>query len=142
MNTISIKSKEINKKWFLVDADNQTLGRLSSKFGQILRGKNKVNFNPHMDMGDFVIIINANKVKISGNKEDDKMYFKHSGYPGGDKQISYKKLKSDNPELILINAVKGMLPHNRLGSKILTHLRVYADNNHPHAAQKPKKIEI
>ena len=95
-----------------------------------------------MDMGDFVIIINAEKVKISGNKEDDKMYFKHSGYPGGDKQISYKKLKSEKPELILINAVKGMLPHNKLGSKILTHLRVYPNSNHPHEAQKPKKIEI
>ena len=142
MNTISIKSKEINKQWYLVDADNQTLGRLSSKVAQILRGKNKVNFTPHMDMGDFVIIINAEKVKISGNKEDDKMYFKHSGYPGGDKQISYKKLKSEKPELILINAVKGMLPHNKLGSKILTHLRVYPNSNHPHEAQKPKKIEI
>ena len=142
MNTISIKSKEVSKKWYLVDASDQTLGRLSSKVAQILRGKNKVNFTPHMDMGDFVVIINAEKIKVTGKKEDSKMYFSHSGYPGGDKQISYKKLKEEKPELILFNAVKGMLPRNRLGSKILTNLKVYASEEHPHTAQKPKKIEI
>ena len=142
MNTISIKSKEVSKKWYLVDASDQTLGRLSSKVAQILRGKNKVNFTPNMDMGDFVVIINAEKIKVTGKKEDRKMYFSHSGYPGGDKQISYKKLKEEKPELILFNAVKGMLPRNRLGSKILTNLKVYASEEHPHTAQKPKKIEI
>ena len=112
MKTISIKKSEIEKAWWLVDAKNQTLGRISSKIAQVLRGKHKVNFTPHMDMGDFVIVVNAEKVKLSGSKNKTKTYFKHSGYPGGGKEIKYLEILNKYPERILINAVKGMLPHN------------------------------
>ena len=142
MKTNYIKAGEIDKKWFLVDAEDKTLGRLSSKVAQILRGKGKVNYTPHMDMGDFVIIINAEKVKLSGKKETNKEYFKHTNYPGGAKFSSVKLMRSKKPEFLLMNSVKGMLPHNRLGKKILEHLKVYVGNEHPHASQKPKKLEL
>ena len=142
METLSVKYKEIDKKWFLVDAKNHTLGRLSSKVAQILRGKNKVNFTPNLDMGDFVVIINAEKIKVSGKKSDDKTYFKHSGYPGGASSISYKTLKSKNPESILYRSIKGMLPSNRLGSKIIKNLKIYSGEKHPHSSQKPKLLEL
>tara|TARA_Y100000996_G_C22062052_1_gene453676 strand:+ start:111 stop:539 length:429 start_codon:yes stop_codon:yes gene_type:complete len=142
METTYIKANEVDKKWFIVDAADKTLGRLSSKIAQILRGKNKVNYTPHMDMGDFVIVINAEKVKLSGKKESSKDYFKHTNYPGGAKNISIKVIKEKKPEFILMNSVKGMLPHNRLGKKILTHLKVYAGNEHPHSSQKPIKLEL
>ena len=142
MKTDYIKAGEIDKKWFLVDAENKTLGRLSSKVAQILRGKGKVNYTPHMDMGDFVIIINAEKIKLSGRKETNKEYFKHTNYPGGTKFSSVKLMRSKKPEFLLINSVKGMLPHNRLGKKILEHLKVYAGDQHPHTSQKPKKLEL
>ena len=142
MKTDYIKAGEIDKKWFLVDAENKTLGRLSSKIAQLLRGKGKVNYSPHMDMGDFVIIINAEKIKLSGKKETNKEYFKHTNYPGGTKFSSVKLMRSKKPEFLLINSVKGMLPHNRLGKKILQHLKVYVGNEHPHTSQKPKKLEL
>jgi len=142
MKTDYIKAGEVDKKWFLVDAENKTLGRLSSKVAQILRGKGKVNYTPHMDMGDFVIIINAEKIKLSGRKETNKEYFKHTNYPGGTKFSSVKLMRSKKPEFLLINSVKGMLPHNRLGKKILQHLKVYAGGQHPHTSQKPKKLEL
>ena len=142
MKTDYIKASEVDKKWFLVDAENKTLGRLSSKVAQILRGKGKVNYTPHMDMGDFVIIINAEKIKLSGRKETNKEYFKHTNYPGGTKFSSVKLMRSKKPEFLLINSVKGMLPHNRLGKKILQHLKVYAGSEHPHESQKPKKLEL
>jgi len=142
MKTDYIKAGEVDKKWFLVDAENKTLGRLSSKVAQILRGKGKVNYTPHMDMGDFVIIINAEKIKLSGRKETNKEYFKHTNYPGGTKFSSVKLMRSKKPEFLLINSVKGMLPHNRLGKKILQHLKVYAGDQHPHTSQKPKKLEL
>ena len=122
METTSIRAEEITRDWYLVDANNQTLGRLASRVAQILRGKNKRYLTPHMDMGDFVVIINAEKVKVTGNKEVDKTYFRHSGYPGGVTQISLRKVRQDYPERIITNAVKGMLPHNRLGRQLLTHL--------------------
>ena len=121
METTSIRAEEITRDWYLVDADNQTLGRLASRVAQILRGKNKRYFTPHMDMGDFVVIINAEKVKVTGNKEADKTYFRHSGYPGGITEINLKSVRQKHPEKIITNAVKGMLPHNRLGRKLLTH---------------------
>ena len=124
MKTRSIKQSEINKKWWLVDAQGQTLGRFSSKIAQILRGKHKVDFTPNMDMGDFVIVINAEKVKLSGSKENDKVYFRHTGYPGGVKETKYSEMIQKFPERIVENAVKGMLPHNRLGRKILLNLKV------------------
>ena len=142
MKTNYIKASEVEKKWFLVDAEDKTLGRLSSKVAQILRGKGKVNYTPHMDMGDFVIIINAEKIKLSGRKETNKEYFKHTNYPGGTKFSSVKLMRSKKPEFLLINSVKGMLPHNRLGKKILQHLKVYAGSEHPHESQKPKKLEL
>ena len=142
MKTDYIKASEVDKKWFLVDAENKTLGRLSSKIAQILRGKGKVNYTPHMDMGDFVIIINAEKIKLSGNKETNKEYFKHTNYPGGTKFSSVKLMRSKKPEFLLINSVKGMLPHNRLGRKILQHLKVYTGDQHPHKSQMPTKLEL
>ena len=140
MNTISIRSEQIVRSWFVVDAEGQTLGRLSSEIAQILRGKNKPFYTPHMDMGDFIIVINAEKIKVSGKKEDNKFYFRHSGYPGGITQINLKKMRQEYPERIIMNAVKGMLPHNRLGRKLLTHLKVYSGNSHPHNSQNPQKI--
>ena len=142
MRTTYIKASEIDKKWFIVDATDKTLGRLSSKVAQILKGKNKPYYTPHMDMGDFVIIINADKVKLTGKKESTKDYFKHTNYPGGAKNISIKILKEKKPEFILMNSIKGMLPHNRLGKKILTHLKVYAGDVHPHTSQKPVQLEL
>jgi len=142
MKTKSIKQSEINKKWWLVDAQGQTLGRFSSKIAQILRGKHKVDFTPHMDMGDFVIVINAEKVKLSGSKENDKVYFRHTGYPGGVKETKYSEMIQKFPERIVENAVKGMLPHNRLGRKILLNLKVYKGKEHPHLAQQPKPLKI
>ena len=140
METISIRADEINREWFIVDAEGQTLGRLASEIAQIIRGKKKPFYTPHMDMGDFVVVVNAEKVKVTGNKEKDKSYFRHSGFPGGVTQISLQKVRQDFPERIITNAVKGMLPHNRLGRQLLTHLKVYSGTEHPHAAQSPKTI--
>ena len=140
METSSIRANEISREWFIVDAEGQTLGRLASEIAQIIRGKKKSFFTPHMDMGDFVVVVNAEKVKVTGNKEKDKTYFRHSGYPGGVTQISLRKVRQDYPERIITNAVKGMLPHNRLGRQLLTHLKVYSGTDHPHSAQLPKTI--
>ena len=142
MKTSYIKAKEVDKKWHVVDATGKTLGRLSSKVAQILRGKQKVNYTPHMDMGDFVIIVNAEKVLLTGNKEEQKEYFKHTNYPGGAKTSSLKLVRTKNPEFILKNSVKGMLPHNKLGKKILENLKIYVGENHPHDAQNPSKLEL
>ena len=142
METTSIRAEDITRDWYIVDADNQTLGRLASRVAQILRGKNKRYFTPHMDMGDFVVIINAEKVKVTGNKEADKTYFRHSGYPGGITEVNLKKVRQQHPEKIITNAVKGMLPHNRLGRKLLTHLKIYATEVHPHTAQQPQAITL
>ena len=140
METRSIRANEISREWFIVDAEGQTLGRRASEIAQIIRGKKKPFFTPHMDMGDFVVVVNAEKVKVTGNKEKDKTYFRHSGYPGGVTQISLRKVRQDYPERIITNAVKGMLPHNRLGRQLLTHLKVYSGTDHPHSAQLPKTI--
>ena len=140
METTSICKNDISRDWFIIDAEGQTLGRLASEVAQIIRGKKKTYFTPHMDMGDFVVIINAEKIKVTGNKEEAKTYFRHSGFPGGVTQISLKKVRQDYPERIITNAVKGMLPHNRLGRQLLTHLKVYKGSSHPHAAQLPKTI--
>ncbi len=142
MKTEYIKAKDINKRWYLIDADKQIIGRLSSKIAQILRGKNKVNFTHHMDMGDFVVIVNADKIKLTGNKDENKTYFRHSGYPGGAKESSLKLIRNTKPEFILYNSIKGMLPHNKLGNKILKNLKIYSGESHPHKAQNPEKIEV
>lgn len=142
METTSIKLNEITRDWYLVDAEGQTLGRLASKIAQIIRGKAKPNFTPHMDMGDFVVVINAEKVKVTGNKEEDKKYWHHTGFPGGQKETNLKRMRVNHPDRIITNAVKGMLPHNRLGSQLNTHLKVYSGTEHPHAAQKPRTIKL
>ena len=142
METTSIRVNEITRNWYIIDADGQILGRLASEVAQIIRGKKKPFFTPHMDMGDFVVVINAEKVKVTGNKEKDKTYFRHSGYPGGVTQINLRKVRQSFPVRIITNAVKGMLPHNRLGRKLLTHLKVYSGEVHPHAAQQPQTITI
>ena len=142
MKTESIKSSEIVRNWYLVDAKDKTLGRLASGIAQILRGKNKVNFTPHMDMSDFIVVINADKVVLTGNKENSKEYWRHTGYPGGQKTVSYKKMLEIYPDRVISNAVKGMLPHNKLGRKLLKHLKVYRGDNHPHEAQNPEKLTI
>jgi len=142
MKTSTIKKSEIQHDWWIADADGKVLGRFASRVAQLLRGKHKPHFTPHMDMGDCVVVINAEKIRISGAKAEQKEYFKHSGYPGGAKTISYKYLKSAYPERVIFNAVKGMLPHNRLGRQILSHLRIYSGSEHPHTAQQPKTVEF
>ena len=142
MKTESIKSSEVVRNWYLVDAKDKTLGRLASGIAQILRGKNKVNFTPHMDMSDFIVVINADKVVLTGNKENLKEYWRHTGYPGGQKTVSYKKMLEIYPDRVINNAVKGMLPHNKLGRKLLKHLKVYRGDDHPHEAQNPEKLTI
>jgi len=142
MKTETLKSSEIVRDWHLVDAEGKTLGRLASSIAQILRGKNKVNFSYHLDMSDFVVVINADKIILTGNKENLKEYWRHTGYPGGQKVISYKQMIKEKPEKVIQNAVKGMLPHNKLGRKLLKHLKVYSGTNHPHDAQQPKELKI
>tara|TARA_B100001115_G_C15837584_1_gene419095 strand:- start:1879 stop:2307 length:429 start_codon:yes stop_codon:yes gene_type:complete len=142
MNTYSIKHSDIHKNWYVVDASGKTLGRLATQISHVLRGKNKVDYTPHMDMGDFVIVINAEKVRVSGNKEKNKKYFFHTGYPGHHRQVSVSKMRQDSPEFIITNAVKGMLPHNKLGRKILKNLKVFSGPEHLHQAQKPKELEF
>ena len=142
MKTESIKSNEIIRDWYVVDAKDKTLGRLASSIAQILRGKNKVNFSPNLDMSDFIIVINAEKVILTGNKKNTKEYWRHTGYPGGQKTVSYKKMLDEKPDQIIRTAVKGMLPHNKLGRKLLNHLKVYSGTVHPHKAQSPKELSI
>jgi large subunit ribosomal protein L13 len=142
MKTTTIKESEIQHDWWIADAEGKTLGRFASQIAQLLRGKHKPHFTPHMDMGDCVVVINAEKIRVSGAKEEQKEYFRHSGYPGGTKMTSFKHLKTTYPERIITNAVKGMLPHNKLGRQILGHLRVYAGADHPHDAQQPKVVDI
>lgn len=140
--TYSAKPDDIEKKWILVDAEDQPLGRVSSKVATVLRGKHKPEFTPHIDTGDNVVVINAEKVKLTGNKLQQKKYFRHTGYPGGERFESVEEKLEKDPTFLIKNAVKGMLPKNRLGRKLLTNLRVYAGPVHPHTAQKPEKVEI
>ena len=140
MKTESIKKKDICRDWYLVDAKDKTLGRLSSKVATILRGKNKVNYTPNIDVSDFVVIINADKIKVTGNKEEGKLYHHHTGYPGGLKTTNFKKLQEKHPIRIIEKSVKGMLPKNPLGRAMFRKLKVYAGAEHPHAAQQPKEL--
>ncbi|MEX0779749.1 MAG: 50S ribosomal protein L13 [Balneolales bacterium] len=140
--TFSARPKDINKKWVLIDAEGQPLGRLSSAVANILRGKNKPEFTPHMDTGDNVIIINAEKVTLSGNKMQNKEYFRHTGYPGGVKITTPEEMLEKHPTRLVEKAVKGMVPRNKLGRKLLTNLKVYAGPVHNQTAQRPEKIEL
>lgn len=142
MKTFSAKPLEVERKWYVIDADGATLGRLAVAAADILRGKNKPQYTPNVDTGDFVIVINAEKVTVSGKKETDKMYRSHSGYPGGFKEISFKALMEKTPEKAIEKAVKGMLPHNTLGDEQFQKLKVYVGSEHPHAAQKPIAYEL
>jgi len=142
MITKTIKASEIQKDWYIADADGKILGRFASEIAQVLRGKHKPNFSPNMDMGDFVVVVNAEKVKVTGKKETDKVYFRHSGYPGGTTFTDLSHLRRTYPERIIENAVKGMLPKNKLGRAIMKHLKIYAGTEHPHSAQQPKVLDI
>ncbi len=142
MKTFSAKPLEVTRKWYVIDADGQTLGRLAVEAASILRGKNKPQYTPNVDTGDFVIVINADKIKVSGNKETDKLYRSHSGYPGGFKEISFKAMMDKIPERAIEKAVRGMLPHNTLGDEQFQKLKVYAGSEHPHAAQKPEIYQL
>ena len=138
MSTFMAKAHELEKKWYIIDADGKPLGRVAAQAAAILRGKHKPEFTPHCDCGDFVIIINAANAVLTGKKLQQKHYYRHTGYVGGLKAVRYDKLMSERPEFAMTKAIKGMLPHNTLGAKALTRLRVYAADAHEHAAQKPE----
>ena len=140
--TYIAKEADIVKKWFVIDADGVTLGRLASEVASILRGKNKPQYAPNVDMGDYVIIVNAEKVAVTGKKLEQKMYRRHSGWVGGLKEVRMDKMLATHPERVLEHAVKGMLPKNALGRKMFSKLHVYAGAEHPHAAQKPETLEV
>ncbi len=142
MNTYSPTAAEITRTWHLIDAEGKTLGRLSTEVASLLRGKHKAEFTPHVDCGDFVIIINAEKIQVSGKKELQKHYYRHSGFPHGFKDETLKALRDRKPEAILEKSIRGMLPHTRLGDHQFTKLKVYAGTEHPHEAQQPKVYEL
>lgn len=136
--TFSPRPSDIDRSWYVVDADDVPLGRLASEVAQLLRGKNKPNYAPHMDGGDFVIVVNASSVHVSGSKEFEKIYYRHSGFPGGIRAQTLSQVRAKHPERLIEVAVRGMLPKNRLGRQMLSKLKVYAGADHPHAAQKPE----
>ncbi len=142
MSTFLQKKENIDRKWYVVDAEGQTLGRLASKVASILRGKHKVTYTPSVDCGDYVIVVNASKVKLTGNKLTDKMYYNHSGFPGGLRERTAREMIERYPEEMVERAIKGMLPHNSLGRAMGKKLFVYADGNHRHVAQKPESMEL
>ncbi|MEY3007483.1 MAG: hypothetical protein RI942_1825 [Pseudomonadota bacterium] len=142
MKTYSAKSGEVNQEWFVVDATDKTLGRLASEIALRLRGKHKPEFTPHIDTGDYIVVVNAEKVRVTGAKATDKMYHHHTGYPGGLKSYSFEKLIERAPERVLQRAVKGMLPRNPLGRAMFKKLKVYSGSEHPHAAQQPEALNI
>lgn len=140
--TYSAKPTEVHRTWYVVDAEGKTLGRLASTIAATLRGKHKPTFTPHIDTGDFVVVVNAEKIKVTGNKETQKFYYRHSNFPGGLKKQSLKDLRERHPDRIIENAVKGMLPRNTLGKAQLTKLKIYAGAEHPHTAQNPVTLEL
>ena len=140
--TVSAKESEVEKKWWVVDAEGQTLGRLASQVAHILRGKHKPLYTPHVDCGDFVVVINADKVAIAQSRADQKEYISHTGYPGGQRIKTYKQMMETHPERIIEIAVKGMLPKNSLGRRLNRKLKIYVGGEHPHAAQQPQVLEL
>lgn len=140
--TFSASTETVAHNWLLIDADGKTLGRLATEIAHRLRGKHKPEYTPHADTGDYIVVVNAEKVRVTGNKETDKMYYHHTGFPGGIKSISLDKLRAKAPEQILEKAVKGMLPKNPLGRAMFRKLKVYAGSEHQHAAQQPQPLEI
>ena len=142
MKTYMAKAEDVQRKWYVIDATDKTLGRMASQIATILRGKNKPIYTPHVDTGDYVIVINAEKVKLTGNKLDQKIYYHHSLYPGGLKETPYRKLLATKPELVIEEAVRRMLPKGKLGRQMFTKLKVYSGPNHNHEAQKPEVLEL
>ena len=142
MKTKSYKNIDLDKKWLLLDARDETLGRLSSKIASILMGKNKAQYTPHNDLGDYVVVVNAEKIRVTGNKDIQKKYYKHTGYPGGLKSSTFSEIIEKSPENVILKAVKGMLPKNKLSNSMISKLKVYEGDNHPHAGQNPIKIEL
>ena len=142
MKTVSAKKGEVARKWFIVDADGKVLGRMASRIATILRGKNKVEYTPHVDTGDFVVVVNAAKVRLTGSKEDDKMYYKHTGWQGHLNEMPASELRARHPERMVQVAVKGMLPRGTLGRAMLKKLKIYPTGEHPHAAQKPETLSF
>jgi len=142
MKTFSAKASEVPRNWWLIDAKDQLLGRVAVKAAKLLRGKEKRIFTPHVDTGDFVVVINAAKVRLSGKKEDQKSFMSFSGYVGGHKSENARARRARHPELLIERAVRGMIPHNRLGRAVYRKLRVYRDDSHPHAAQKPEPVQF
>jgi large subunit ribosomal protein L13 len=142
MKTYTAKPGEIERRWYVVDAEGQNLGRLATRIADTLRGKNKPQFTPHVDTGDFVVVVNAEKIAVTGKKLDEKIYYRHSGYPGGLKQRTLREQLDRRPTEVLRTAVKGMLPKNKLAARQLTKLKIYAGPEHPHTAQAPKPLEV
>ncbi|MGI9039282.1 MAG: 50S ribosomal protein L13 [Gemmatimonadota bacterium] len=142
MQTYTVKAGEIEREWLVIDAKDQILGRLATRVASVLRGKHKPTFSTHMDVGDYVIVLNAQQVRLTGRKADQKEYFRHSGYMGGERFIPFKTMLAKRPERVIELAVKGMLPKNALGRQMLGKLRVYAGDDHPHGPQQPRTIEL
>ena len=142
MKTVSTRREDAQHDWYVVDAEGKTLGRFASEIARRLRGKHKAEYTPHVDTGDYIVVVNAEKVRVTGKKEQDKIYYRHSGYPGGIKATSLGKMRAEHPERVLTAAVKGMMPRNSLGRAMLRKLKVYAGPSHPHAAQQPQALEL
>ena len=142
MKTYSPKPQDIERKWYVVDAEGQVLGRLATRIAHIARGKHKPLWAPHADVGDYVIVVNADKIRLTGRKADQKVYYRHSGYPGGLKATPLRRMMEKRPEFVLQEAVRGMLPGNRLGRKLLKHVKIYASSTHPHESQQPETLEL
>ena len=142
MKTFSAKPESVERDWYIVDATDKTLGRLATEIAVRLRGKHKPVYTPHVDTGDYIVVVNAEKVRVTGNKESHKMYYRHTEFPGGIKEINFAKLKDHKPEMALEKAVKGMMPRNPLGRAMLRKLKVYAGAEHPHTAQQPKELAL
>ena len=142
MRTYVVRQEEITRKWFVVDADGKTLGRLASAIAQILKGKHKPMYSPHLDVGDYVVVITAERIAVTGRKMDQKMYYRHTGYPGGIRESNLRDLLARHPTYAVKYAIKGMLPKNRLGRKMIRKLKIYAGPEHPHQAQHPEVLEL
>lgn len=142
MKTFSARKEDVKHGWYVVDATDKTLGRFSTEIANRLRGKHKAEYTPHVDTGDYIVVVNAEKIRVTGNKATDKTYYHHTGYPGGIKSISFEKLIEKAPERVIQMAVKGMMPKNKLSRAMLSKLKVYAGNEHPHTAQQPQPLEI
>ncbi len=142
MKTLSARPQDVEHDWYVVDAENQTLGRLAAALARRLRGKHKASYTPHVDTGDYIVVVNAEKVRVTGKKRTDKIYYRYSGYPGGIKAARFEEVIAKHPERVIEKAVKGMLPRNPLGRAVFRKLKVYAGSEHPHTAQQPKPLQL